>query len=424
MTDSGTTPGMFGDPRAEHPAERLLEESWGKRERKPAHREVLVELTAAGLFLAVAVPLALPAMASHPPAVGLVALLVVLYALVAGVIGFPIGAGYLVPTYLVLVPMLLLLPPGMVPLLAAVGGVVASLGRLVAGRARPGNVLFAIPNAWYAIGPAVVLMAAGTEHGDAVMTGVYLAAFLAGSVIDLVTSTLREAAAQMIAPQIQLRVTGQAWLLDACVAPLGLLLALAARRDHAALLILLPLGALLLQLQRDRDHRIVQAHERLELALTDPLTRLGNRRKLAADLIARINTTSYANPLALMVFDLDGFKAYNDTFGRSAGDALLSRLGKNLGHALEGRGTAYRMGGDEFCVLAPETDLAGTQQLAERVLAAVATVTAGIEALGASAGIAAFPGDGTQAMFLLEAADQRLLESKRSRSRGRRRRAA
>ncbi len=49
-------------------------------------------------------------------------------------------------------------------------------------------------------------------------------------------------------------------------------------------------------LQRDRDQRIVQAHERLELALTDSLTRLGNRRKLAADLIERMETASHANP--------------------------------------------------------------------------------------------------------------------------------
>ena len=52
-----------------------------------------------------------------------------------------------------------------------------------------------------------------------------------------------------------------------------------------------------------------------------------------------------------MLFDLDGFKAYNDTFGHPAGDALLSRLGHALHTAVEERARAYRMGGDEFCVL-------------------------------------------------------------------------
>ena len=134
----------------------------------------------------------------------------------------------------------------------------------------------------------------------------------------------------MIAPQIQLRVTAQVWVIDACIAPLGLLLALAARHDYAALLMVFPLGTLLLVLQRDRDQRILQAHERLELASTDPLTRLGNRRKLAGDLARRLKTASAAKPLGLMVFDLDGFKAYNDTFGHMAGDALLARTGHKL----------------------------------------------------------------------------------------------
>ena len=55
----------------------------------------------------------------------------------------------------------------------------------------------------------------------------------------------------------------------------------------------------------------------------------------------------------LLLFDLDGFKNYNDAYGHPAGDALLRRLGDRLAAAVAGRGTAYRMGGDEFCVLAP-----------------------------------------------------------------------
>ena len=92
-----------------------------------------------------------------------------------------------------------------------------------------------------------------------------------------------------------------------------------------------------------------------------------------------------------MMLDLDGFKALNDRFGHPAGDDLLRDVAGAIARAIRDQDTAARMGGDEFCVLAPETDLAGTEQLAERVLAAVATVTAGIEALGASAGVAALP---------------------------------
>jgi two-component system cell cycle response regulator len=82
---------------------------------------------------------------------------------------------------------------------------------------------------------------------------------------------------------------------------------------------------------------------------TDALTGLANRRKLLADLESRIEAEV---PTMLILFDLDGFKAYNDGFGHPAGDALLRRLSQKLGAATAPIGRAYRMGGDEFCVLA------------------------------------------------------------------------
>ncbi|MEA2132170.1 MAG: hypothetical protein QOC68_79 [Solirubrobacteraceae bacterium] len=86
-------------------------------------------------------------------------------------------------------------------------------------------------------------------------------------------------------------------------------------------------------------------------ALTDVLTGLGNRRALARELELTLPKADDARPLVLVLFDLDGFKHYNDTFGHPAGDALLVRLGGNLATYLSGRGRAFRMGGDEFCAL-------------------------------------------------------------------------
>jgi diguanylate cyclase (GGDEF)-like protein len=86
-------------------------------------------------------------------------------------------------------------------------------------------------------------------------------------------------------------------------------------------------------------------------ALTDALTGLGNRRALTRTLAELLPGASPERPLVLALFDLDGFKHYNDTFGHPAGDALLVRLGGNLAAFLKGRGTAFRMGGDEFCVM-------------------------------------------------------------------------
>jgi diguanylate cyclase (GGDEF)-like protein len=88
-------------------------------------------------------------------------------------------------------------------------------------------------------------------------------------------------------------------------------------------------------------------------ASTDALTELGNRRKLLGDLERRIKTATADQPAVLTLFDLNGFKNYNDTFGHAAGDALLVRLGHALAAAVAPfGGRAYRPGGDEFCVIA------------------------------------------------------------------------
>jgi diguanylate cyclase (GGDEF)-like protein len=82
-------------------------------------------------------------------------------------------------------------------------------------------------------------------------------------------------------------------------------------------------------------------------ATTDALTGLGNRRKLLADL-----ESPGRRETLLVLLDLDGFKVYNDSFGHLAGDALLARLGGRLSDAIRPGDEAYRLGGDEFCVLA------------------------------------------------------------------------
>ncbi len=86
-----------------------------------------------------------------------------------------------------------------------------------------------------------------------------------------------------------------------------------------------------------------------EEADTDVLTGLGNRRRLIDDLEHRLEQVD--TQVTLVLFDLNGFKQYNDAFGHPAGDALLSRLGDNLARFVTRRGDAYRMGGDEFCIV-------------------------------------------------------------------------
>jgi len=86
-------------------------------------------------------------------------------------------------------------------------------------------------------------------------------------------------------------------------------------------------------------------------ARNDALTGMPNRRALQLDLDEALADSERGIPAVLVLFDLDGFKHYNDSFGHQAGDALLVRLGGALERDLAGRGSAYRMGGDEFCAL-------------------------------------------------------------------------
>lgn len=167
------------------------------------------------------------------------------------------------------------------------------------------------------------------------------------------------------------------------------------------------------RLERERD-------ELRDFALSDPLTGIANRRSLLARAEYEIaRHTRARRSFALVMLDLDAFKVVNDRFGHAAGDDLLRDVAAALKRSMRAQDTVGRIGGDEFCVLAPETDEPGMHRLAMRIAQAVGDVTAGVESIRASLGIAVFPGDGVTAPALLYAADQRLLSAKRERQRGR-----
>jgi diguanylate cyclase (GGDEF)-like protein len=147
-------------------------------------------------------------------------------------------------------------------------------------------------------------------------------------------------------------------------------------------------------------------------ALTDALTGLGNRRALTLDLERMLPGTSDVAPLVVVLFDLDGFKHYNDSFGHPAGDDLLGRLGRSLSRVLEGRGRAYRMGGDEFCALIePGAEVA--MPIVEAAAAALSDHGEGFR-IGCSYGSIALPREATDMPSALRIADQRMYASKHS----------
>jgi two-component system cell cycle response regulator len=143
-----------------------------------------------------------------------------------------------------------------------------------------------------------------------------------------------------------------------------------------------------------------------EESMTDALTGLPNRRRLARDLREQVLNASPQRPLGLVMYDLNGFKSYNDRFGHPAGDALLVRLSHRLQVALADHGIAYRMGGDEFCVLLRPADVS-LDTLLTRTLAALAEHGEGF-AIDAAHGIVRLPDDELDADGALRVADQRM----------------
>jgi diguanylate cyclase (GGDEF)-like protein len=148
-------------------------------------------------------------------------------------------------------------------------------------------------------------------------------------------------------------------------------------------------------------------------AVTDPLTGLGNRRafkRRLEDIRPRVNAD---DELMVVMFDLDGFKQYNDTFGHGAGDALLARFAQRL-RDTAGRSSAYRMGGDEFCLLA-QIGIAEGEHLIHSVVGALSESGDGWQ-VGCSWGVAWMPSEATKASDALRLADERMYAQKTSRA--------
>jgi diguanylate cyclase (GGDEF)-like protein len=154
-----------------------------------------------------------------------------------------------------------------------------------------------------------------------------------------------------------------------------------------------------------------------ELAGTDPLTGLPNRRALH-DLIGYNLTQARRShrSFAVMYLDLDGFKALNDRWGHAAGDRILCEVGSILKDTVREGDTVARVGGDEFVILIPEINVGGeAAMLASRILDALRPVQDAMaqdKTLGASIGIALFPEDGATAEGLIQSADKALYRAK------------
>jgi diguanylate cyclase (GGDEF)-like protein len=158
-------------------------------------------------------------------------------------------------------------------------------------------------------------------------------------------------------------------------------------------------------------------HERAdELSHTDVLTRLPNRRRLEVDLDAEVaRSTRYHRPVAFIMLDVDHFKVVNDTHGHQAGDEILSEFQSAFKASLRETDTAYRYGGEEFCVILRETDGDAAAVVAERLRGVIAQRFAGVGGspmVTASLGIASIPADAVDGASLVAAADKAMYQAK------------
>ncbi len=554
--DGTTAPSAALTPSSEAPG-RVR---GGKQTEPQSRRALTVDAFATALFVAASVALAVIGAAGEHVRLGLAASLVALYAVFARPVRLPIAAGSFVPSYLVLVPMLVLLPPALAPLLAAMAIAIGVLARWAVGRSRPEAALSAIPGAWSAMGAGLVFTLAAQHAGRLAPAPVLIGAFFAGAAVSMLASALRERLSESVVRSVRLRVVMTAWTIDACIAPLGLLVAYASRREASDLLLLLPLGLVLMVVDHDRQLRLAEpveperlggrqrelvlaAAQRVEnalvgrmdanavanvvlgaaleaipadsgslvpggdlqpatrrgryagelrplldaaggaawansepfqvesdgrfalaaplsllgrrdgvlalarrtrafgelerqaleafvnevertagdgatyeelrvLALTDPLTGIGNRRKLSADLRGQPDSGGSKRNLLLALFDLDGFKAYNDYFGHPAGDEMLTKLAAALVDAVDGDGAAYRLGGDEFCILT-------TARTPSQLAAAIDALTDHTTPcpIAPSFGSVLIPREAASLERALSLADQRMYQHKRERRR-------
>src|SRR4051812_14711688 len=226
-------------------------------EREPLTRRERLSDGGLGLAL-VAVSLLLAAVDGWHADAGAALVLIPLYA-VACRVRFYIGAGYTIPTQLVLVPMLFAFSPGLVPLAVLAGATLGRLPDVIERKAHPDRLLLGPANAWHSLGPALVFAVAAPgppSWGDA---GIYALAFAAQVLTDFVVSTLREWLALGIPPSIQLPLLLRVQMVDALLTPIGLMVAFAAEGAPLRATLVLPLIALFAVFAQEREMNIENA---------------------------------------------------------------------------------------------------------------------------------------------------------------------
>jgi HD-GYP domain-containing protein (c-di-GMP phosphodiesterase class II) len=241
-------------------AEGLIQDGRARRTARLGSRELWASATTGGLVLAVSAALIAGYESGREVSPLLLLGLVGAYALAYNV-EFEVGPGLAVATQLVFVPMLFLLPLELVPLCVAAGVMLGNVLELAGGTYRLERVLGRLGEAMFSLGPVLVLVAAGSPSARDAAVLVLLAALAANFASDFAYAATHARIALGISPRAFIRDLSLSWSVDAALAPIGLLAALAATEHPAAVLLVLPLAGLLRTFARERRTRIDHALE-------------------------------------------------------------------------------------------------------------------------------------------------------------------
>ena len=240
--------------------QRLLTGGFSRRPERLLAREQIADGAFAAAFLIAAVVLAWLAPSDRAFSPGIAAALVVAYILV-GRAQFYTGAGFAVPTQIVLVPMLLLLPTPTVPLLVAFALVLATLADSLRGSVARDRALLSVADAWHAVAPVLVLVLAGAQTPDWGDWPIYVAALAAQVALDSVVYVTRVWACIGEHPRVVFPELKTAYRVDMLLAPVGLMAAFAAADQPYAVLLVVPLAGLFTIFADERSARIEQTLE-------------------------------------------------------------------------------------------------------------------------------------------------------------------
>ncbi len=242
----------YGSPDAEA---LLLAGEERLSRRRLERRELVTDTIGAAGFVLAAGLLAALAPWHHRLSLSSLALVLVVWVAVERV-RFAVASGWSRPTMVAFVPMLFLLPTPIVPLVAMVAIVFRRAAEIARGRTSPALLPAFVGDAWFTIGPAVVIVLGHAQRFSWSHWPIYLCALAAQVIFDLAASTLMPWIAEGISPRMQLPLMGWVYAVDASLAPLGLMIAAVSVQRPGLLLLTLPMVGLFVLFARERQERL------------------------------------------------------------------------------------------------------------------------------------------------------------------------